>query len=74
MGEFDVTGVISDGVEQLWKRTGPQAGIDRDTFFGYFRGQQIGHAIQIGKVRLYDKPRPIEETYGIRAPQSFIYL
>src|SRR6202050_1248336 len=33
VGEFDVTGVISDSVEDLWNRTRRHAGIERELFF-----------------------------------------
>ena len=74
VGEFDVAEVISDSVEDLWSRTSHFAGIDRDTFFDYFKGCGIAHAIVIGKVRKYQKPFELAKTFGIRAPQSFVYI
>jgi len=74
VGEFEVNGIISDTVEDLWSRTSRYAGIDRDGFLNYFRGREIGHAIKIGSVRKYRRPLPLAETFGIRAPQSFVYL
>src|SRR5665213_3673396 len=44
-GEFDVTGVISESVEDLWNRTSSHAGIDREGFFSYFEGCDVAHAI-----------------------------
>ena len=73
-GEFDVAEVISESVEGLWSRTSGQAGIDRDAFFAYFKGCETGHAIAIGAVRKYDTPLDLGESYGIRAPQSFVYV
>lgn len=74
VGEFDVAGVISDSVEDLWSRTSRHAGIDRDGFFDYFRGRDVGHAIAIGSVRKYRTPLDLARTFGIRAPQSFVYV
>jgi predicted transcriptional regulator len=74
VGEFDVTAVISDAVEDLWNRTSPHAGIDRELFFSYFRGRDVGHAIAIGGVRKYATPLELAGTFGIRAPQSFVYI
>ena len=74
VGEFDVTDVISGSVEDLWSLTSRHAGIDRDGFFDYFRGRNIGHAIVIGSVRKYRTPLDLAETLGIRAPQSFVYI
>ena len=74
VGEFDVRDMISDDVSRLWKRTHRTAGIDPERFFAYFSGRSIGHAIAIGDVRRYAEPRDLGESYGVRAPQSFIYL
>lgn len=74
VGEFSVEGVITDDIDALWDRTESQAGIDRDKFMHYFAGRAMGYAIEIGKVRRYAKPRNLEETYGVRPPQSFLYL
>jgi predicted transcriptional regulator len=74
VGEFDVTEIISDSVEDLWDRTSRHAGINRDGFFDYFRGVDVGHAIAIGSVRKYGTPLDLAGTFGIRAPQSFVYV
>jgi len=74
IGEFEVEGIISDTVEGLWRRTKHSAGIDRDRFFGYFDGRTSGYAIAIGAVRRYRRPMDVSATFGVRAPQSFLYL
>lgn len=74
VGEFDVKRVISEDVGKLWKRTESKAGIDGDLFFEYFAGCDVGHAIAIGDVRRYEEPLDLQETFGVRAPQSFMYL
>jgi predicted transcriptional regulator len=74
VGEFDVNHIISDGVASLWERTRSKAGIDSDGFFKYFAGREVGYAIAIGDVRRYVKPLALETHYGVRAPQSFLYL
>jgi predicted transcriptional regulator len=73
-GEFDVKHIISDDVASLWARTRAKAGIDSDVFFKYFAGREVGHAIAIGDVRRYRRPLALETHYGVRAPQSFLYL
>lgn len=74
VGEFAVDGIISDDVEALWCRTEAQAGIGRDKFMEYFAGRDVGYAIRIGKVERYEKPRDLQKMYGVRPPQSFMYL
>lgn len=73
-GEFEVESVISDRVQRLWQRTKHCAGIEKESFFQYFAGREIGHAIAIGSVRRYPRSLDISRRFGIRAPQSFAYL
>jgi predicted transcriptional regulator len=74
VGEFEVAGIIADSIESLWRRTNRAAGIAEDAFFKYFDGKEVGYAIKIGTVRRYRNPKQLGETYGIRAPQSFVYI
>jgi predicted transcriptional regulator len=74
VGEFEVKHIISDEIASLWERTRSKAGIDSDGFFKYFAGREVGYAIAIGDVRRYGKPLALETNYGVRAPQSFLYL
>lgn len=74
VGEFDVESIITDTIEALWKRTRHSAGIDRQCFFGYFAGRKTGHAIVIGSVRRYRNSLDLSNKFGLRAPQSFVYL
>ncbi len=73
-GEFSVDDIITDDVAALWNRTEPQAGIDRKVFFDYFDGRDVGHAIVIGAVCRYKHPLDLQKTFGVRPPQSFLYL
>jgi predicted transcriptional regulator len=74
VGEFDVEEIISDEVSGLWSRTNEYAGIDRKLFFEYFAGRELGHAIAIGDVRRYKRPLELGKAFGVRPPQSFLYL
>lgn len=74
VGEFSVDDIITDDVNALWDRTEAEAGIDREGFFSYFSGRDVGHAIAIGKVKRYREPLDINAAYGVRPPQSFLYL
>ncbi len=73
-GEFSVKEVITDDLDALWERTQRMAGIDRKVFINYFAGKEVGHAIVIGHVTRYDQPLDIQKTYGVRPPQSFLYI
>jgi len=74
VAEFDVCSVISETLPTLWKRTQKYAGIDSECFWEYFSGKDFGHAIEIGKVRPYKMPFCPVKEFGIRPPQSFVYL
>lgn len=74
VGEFDVDAVISAPLQSLWERTGQYAGVAEDAFFDYFRGRQTGHAIRIGQVRQYAEPFCPIKRFGVKPPQSFLYL
>jgi len=74
VGEFEVESIITDTIGALWRRTQHSAGIDRQRFFGYFAGRKMGHAIVIGSVRRYRRSLDLSDEFGLRAPQSFVYL
>jgi predicted transcriptional regulator len=74
VGEFRVEGIITDYVDALWDQTEAHAGIEREKFMEYFAGRDVGYAIKIGSVKRYDQPRNLQEAYGVRPPQSFLYL
>ena len=74
VGEFDVEEVLADSVAGLWNRTNNYAGIKRSLFFEYFSGCHIGYAIAIGNVRRYKRPLDLVTTFGVRPPQSFVYV
>lgn len=74
VGEFDVNAVISAPLRSLWEMTRQYAGVDEGAFYGYFRGRQTGYAIQIGEVRQYAEPFCPIKRFGVKPPQSFLYL
>jgi predicted transcriptional regulator len=73
-GEFAVRHIIKDTVNGLWHRTKATAGIDKERFLAYFAGREYGYAIAVGQTKRYKNPRHIQEHYGVRPPQSFLYL
>lgn len=73
-GEFEVRSILSCPINELWRQTSKHAGIGAKKFFAYFKGRDTGHAIVIGNVKEYAKPQDLHATYGVRAPQSFLYV
>lgn len=74
VGEFDVAEVIREPVDDLWERAQGRAGIDRARFFDYFDGVENGYAIRVGELRKYEEPLALDAHFGVKPPQSFMYL
>ena len=74
VGEFDVCSIINESVSSLWERTKRFAGVDEAFFFRYFEGRECGFAIEVGEVRPYHSHFCPIERFGVRPPQSFVYL
>lgn len=73
VGEFDVSDIYLDDINNLWDRTKDYSGVEKDYFLKYFSNKKIGFAICIKSFKKYDKPFCISEL-GKKPPQSFIYL
>jgi predicted transcriptional regulator len=74
IGEFDVKSIITEHPITLWRITHKAAGIDKRRFLQYFEGVDRGYAIEVGEVRLYEEPLQLATHFGIKPPQSFLYL
>jgi predicted transcriptional regulator len=74
IGEFKIEGLISDELENLWRKTKKHAGISEEYFYSYFSDKEEGHAIKIGNTRKYRKSLSLKETFGIKPPQSYMYI
>jgi predicted transcriptional regulator len=74
VAEFTVRSIICDTPRALWRLAGGAAGIDEQSFFSYFKGKEMGYAIEIGRVRRYRKPFCPVEHLGVKPPQSFMYV
>lgn len=74
IGEFEVAGIHQCSPEALWQLTSDASGISEDQYRAYFKGRARAYAIEIGDRLLYPTPKSIEEEYGVRPPQSFMYV
>jgi predicted transcriptional regulator len=74
IGEFEISQVLFDDIDTLWRRTREYAGIDEDYFFKYFSDRHKGYAIEIKKVKKYKNPMQLQERFQIQPPQSFAYI
>lgn len=74
LGEFEIEDLLFDNIDALWNRTKCASGISEEFFYQYFQEREYGYAIKIGQVTRFDAPLPLEETYGIKPPQFFVYM
>lgn len=74
VGEFRIGRIISDDINSLWTRTKEYAGISFQKFRDYFAGRDVGHAIEIASVQKYPQMLDLDAHFGLRPPQSFVYL
>jgi|AntRauTorcE11898_2_1112593.scaffolds.fasta_scaffold39329_2 predicted transcriptional regulator len=75
IGEFDVGEIINTSKTELWNKTRKYSGITKDYFDKYFDDKEFGYAIEIKRVERFDKPKCLNEEYGVSSPpQSFVYL
>lgn len=75
VGEFSIAAVHSMAPSALWKRTKKHAGVKKSFFNEYFRGREVGHALEVGELREYDEPLELPTALGLsHPPQSFRYV
>lgn len=74
IGEFDIETVIQKDIEELWEETKEFSGISEDYYLSYFDGKEEGFAIKVKEPKKYKKDFCIQEKFGVRPPQSFLYL
>jgi predicted transcriptional regulator len=74
IGEFEIDTVLKEPIDELWKLTKEHGGVDKEFFNKYFEQRKEGYAIQIKETLLYDIEFDIYERYGVKPPQSFVYL
>lgn len=74
VAEAEIEAVLSYTPDELWELTKNESGISKKFFDKYFSGKEIAHAYRIGKVKVFDQPKSLND-YGVRfAPQSFVYI
>lgn len=75
IGVFELGSIIRDSPEALWKQLGHLSGMNEAEFFLYFQDAQIGFAIEIKYIEIFNDPGDPEGLIpGFIPPQSFCYL
>ena len=74
VGEFKIEKIIKDSPENIWNLGEEVLGIDKKSFFNYFKNSQYAFAIKIKNTIKYDIPKKLSD-FGIKkAPQSFCFI
>lgn len=74
IGEFEIDYILSLELGELWDKTMRHSGIDKDFYYSYFNGKEIGHAIRVKRATRYRQYFELRDYDVKYAPQSFIYL
>jgi len=75
IGAFKIGDIIKDQPANLWERLNEFSGLKEDEFFNYFRDEEVGFAIEIKDMEVFEHPLdPIEVIPDFVPPQSFCYL
>lgn len=74
VGEFKIDKIIKDSPDNIWNLGEEVLGIDKKSFYEYFKHPEYAYAIKIKDVIKYDIPKDLKD-FGInKAPQSFCYI
>jgi predicted transcriptional regulator len=74
IGEFTRGKIIHKNLELLWADTCGFSGVTKTIFLEYFKGQNMGYAIEVREPRTYINSLSLIELGIQYPPQSFIYL
>lgn len=74
IGEFKIEKIIKDSPDKIWDLGEEVLGIDKKSFYDYFKHSEYAYAIKVKKIIKYNLPKDLSD-FGIgKAPQSFCYL
>lgn len=74
VGEIIFDTILELPLSELWEKTKKDSGIQESFFYDYFKGLEQGYAICIKEFIPYNTAINLFDTYGKKAPQSFLYI
>ena len=75
VGWFEVDGIETSTLGDLWARFQDCGGISKAQFQDYYNGTDTGYAIRVRCAQRLPKARQLKSASGLdKAPQSFAYL
>ncbi|MDR0911307.1 MAG: hypothetical protein LBM96_01730 [Methanobrevibacter sp.] len=66
--------INKDTPQNIWDELYEHLGIDYDDFFDYFSGKDIGFALKINNLKIFEEAIDTRDFDNFKAPQSFKYL
>lgn len=74
-GGFTAGEILDGSPAEIWKRCSKAAGMDRDSFFDYFKNSEVAYAIRITNFFEFEKPLDLSLlSESLSPPRSFRYL
>ena len=74
VAQAQVLETIKDTPDDLWESTKEKAGISKERYQEYFEGCVTACAYRLGKVQVFDEPKPLAYYDVLLPPQSFKYI
>lgn len=75
VGSFKVGEIICREPKLLWQEFGPLSGVSSTEFFEYFKDNDVGFAIEIKDLEVFQTPlNPSLFIEGFTPPRSFKYI
>ncbi len=74
VAEVDIEEIIESTPDILWKKTKLESGITEEFFYKYYKNKTTAVAYKLGNIKIYDKPKSLNDIEVKNVPQSFIYL
>ena len=74
VGEFKIDEIIKDSPDKIWNLGEEVLGIDKKSFYEYFKHSKYAYAIKVKKIVKYNLPKDLSDFRIKKAPQSFCYL
>ena len=74
VAEVEIVSVLTMEPDLLWEETKDGSGISKEYFDRYFKNRHIAYAYRLGEIKVYKKPKELQD-FGLKcAPQSFVYI
>ena len=74
LAEVDIKEILEEEPEKLWEMTKNESGITKEFYNKYYKNKNTAIAYKLGTIKVYDKPKNLNDICINYVPQSFVYL